>query len=222
MLNVIAPQHIHTIDSRSFTSLVRDTLRTWSVARRAGIDTVVNLETFVRYSSLLSYLTGAARRVGFHRFTQEGLYTGDFLTHKVMYNPHIHTGHVFLDLVHALVAPPGGIPIVKRPRAGDDLVDPRAHDRRGHRGGHLAQARDAGPGIGPSKKLVVLNPNASKRFPDAHACRSTPTRTWHATSSRIPTSTCWSPASPTRSRTPSTSARASTRRAWWISPARRR
>jgi len=79
MLNVIAPQHIYTIDSRSFTSLVRDTLRTWSVARRNGIDTVVNLETFVRYSSLLSYLTGAARRVGFHRFTQEGLYTGDFL-----------------------------------------------------------------------------------------------------------------------------------------------
>ena len=48
MLNVIAPQHIYTIDSRSFTSLVRDTLRTWSVARRNGIDTVVNLETFVR------------------------------------------------------------------------------------------------------------------------------------------------------------------------------
>ena len=125
MLNVIAPEDIHTIDSGSFTSLVRDTMRTWSVARRAGIDTVVNLETFVRYSSLLSYLTGAARRVGFHRFTQEGLYTGDFLTHKVMYNPHIHTAHVFLDLVQALVAPPGGIPIVKRPRAGDDLSIPR-------------------------------------------------------------------------------------------------
>src|ERR1051325_2470470 len=54
MLNVIEPQHIHAIDSRTFTSLVRDTLRTRSLARRAGIDTVVNLETFVRYSSLLS------------------------------------------------------------------------------------------------------------------------------------------------------------------------
>jgi ADP-heptose:LPS heptosyltransferase len=165
MLNVIAPQHIHTIDSRSFISLVRDSLRTWSVARRAGIDTVVNLETFVRYSSLLSYLMGAARRVGFHRFTQEGLYTGDFLTHKVMYNPHIHTGHVFLDLVHALVAPPGGIPIVKRPRAGDDLSIPGLTTDGATAAAIWRKLETNAPGIGPSKKLVVLNPNASKRFP---------------------------------------------------------
>jgi len=165
MLNVIEPRHIHTIDSRSLTSLVRDTLRTWSVARRAGIDTVVNLETFVRYSSLLSYLTGAARRVGFHRFTQEGLYTGDFLTHKVMYNPHIHTGHVFLDLVHALVAPPGGIPIVKRPRAGDDLSIPGLTTDEATAATVWRKLAALAPGIGPSKKLVVLNPNASKRFP---------------------------------------------------------
>jgi len=165
MLNVIAPQHIYTIDSRSFTSLVRDTLRTWSVARRNGIDTVVNLETFVRYSSLLSYLTGAARRVGFHRFTQEGLYTGDFLTHKVMYNPHIHTAHVFLDLVQALVSPPGGIPIVKRPGAGDDLSIPRLVTDAATAQAIWDKLSTLNPLIDPAKKLVVLNPNASKRFP---------------------------------------------------------
>lgn len=165
MLNAIDPRHIHTIDSRSFVSLVRDTLRLRSVARRAGIDTVINLETFVRYSSLLSYITGAARRVGFHRFTQEGLYTGDFLTHKVMYNPHIHTGHVFLDLVHALVAPPGGIPIVKRRRAGDDLSIPGLTTDADTAAAIWRKLAALSPGIGPSNKLVVLNPNASKRFP---------------------------------------------------------
>jgi ADP-heptose:LPS heptosyltransferase len=144
---------------------VRDTLRIRSVARRAGIDTVINLETFVRYSSLLSYMTGAARRVGFHRFTQEGLYTGDFLTHKVMYNPHIHTGHVFLDLVHALVAPPGGIPIVKRRRAGDDLSIPGLTTDADTAAAIWRKLQALAPGIGPAKKLVVLNPNASKRFP---------------------------------------------------------
>jgi ADP-heptose:LPS heptosyltransferase len=165
MLNVIDTRHIYTIDSRSLGSLVRDTLRIRSVARRAGIDTVINLETFVRYSSLLSYMTGAARRVGFHRFTQEGLYTGDFLTHKVMYNPHIHTGHVFLDLVHALVAPPGGIPIVKRRRAGDDLSIPELTTDADTAAAIWRKLQALAPGIGPAKKLVVLNPNASKRFP---------------------------------------------------------
>ncbi|HEV8396527.1 MAG TPA: glycosyltransferase family 9 protein [Vicinamibacterales bacterium] len=165
MLNVIDPANIHTIDSKSITGLLRDTLRTWSVARRAGIDTVVNLETFVRYSSLLSWLTGAARRVGFHRFNQEGLYTGDFLTHKVMYNAQIHTGHTFLDLVHALVAPPGGIPIVKRPKAGDDLGIPRLTTDASTAAAIWAKLAAINPLIDPSKKLIVLNPNASKRFP---------------------------------------------------------
>jgi len=165
MLNVVDPAHIHTIDSRSLVSLVRDTLRTWSMARRAGIDTVINLEMFVRYSSLVSYLTGAARRVGFHRFNQEGLYTGDFLTHKVMYNAHIHTGHTFLDLVHALVAPPGGIPIVKRPRAGDDLSIPRLVTDEDTAQTIWRKLAALNPLIEPAKKLVVLNPNASKRFP---------------------------------------------------------
>jgi ADP-heptose:LPS heptosyltransferase len=165
MLNVIPPDRIHTIDSRSLVSLVRDTLRTWNVARRAGIDTVVNLETFVRYSSLLSYLTGAARRVGFHRFTQEGLYTGDFLTHKVMYNPHIHTAHVFLDLVHALVAPPGGIPIVKRTSVGDDVSIPRMTTDADTAASIWKKLTTLAPAVDATKKLVVLNPNASKRFP---------------------------------------------------------
>src|SRR5581483_2470158 len=73
MLELLDPNNILTIDNRSLTGLVRDTLKFPWVARRRGIDTVVNLETFVRYSSLLSYLSGAQTRVGFHRFNLEGL-----------------------------------------------------------------------------------------------------------------------------------------------------
>ena len=103
--------------------------------------------------------------MGFHRFNQEGLYTGDFLTHKVMYNAQIHTGHVFLDLVHALIAPQGGIPIVKRPKAGDDLSIPRLTTDAGTAAAIWAKLAAINPLIDPSKKLIVLNPNASKRFP---------------------------------------------------------
>ena len=165
MLNIIDPANIHTINSKSVVGLLRDTLRTWSRARRADIDTVVNLETFVRYSSLLSYMTGAARRVGFHRFNQEGLYTGDLLTHKVMYNAQIHAGHTFLDLVHALVAPQGGIPVVKRPKTGDDMSIPRLVTDAATAQTIWKKLAALNPLIDPGKKLVVLNPNASKRFP---------------------------------------------------------
>jgi len=165
MLDIIDKRNIITIDSRSLVSLVRDTLRFVWTARRRGIDTVVNLETFVRYSTLLAYLSGARTRVGFHRFNQEGLYTGGLVTHKVLYNPHVHTGHTFLDLVHALASPANQVPRVKRPLGADRLDIPKiARDR-------TAEARvwrmlqEINPAVSTMHKLVVLNPNASKRFP---------------------------------------------------------
>jgi hypothetical protein len=83
-----------------------------------------------------------------------------------MYNPHIHTGHVFLDL---------GARAGRRRRAASRSSSGRAPattcrspDSRPTRPTAAAIWRKLGalaPGIGPSKKLVVLNPNASKRFP---------------------------------------------------------
>lgn len=165
MLGIIAPENIITIDAGSFTSLLRDTLLFPSRARRHGIDTVVNMEAFVRYSSLLSYLSGARRRVGFHRFNQEGLYAGDLLTHQVLYNAHIHAAHTFLDLVHALESSPDQIPRVKRPRSMDRLDVPKITTDAAAAAGIWQKLRAMNAEIGPDRKLVVLNPNASARFP---------------------------------------------------------
>ncbi len=64
---------------------------------------------------MLSCLSDACRRVGFHRFNQEGLYAGDLLTHNVLHNAHIRAAHTFLDLVHALDTPGDQVPPAKRP-----------------------------------------------------------------------------------------------------------
>jgi len=165
MLKIVAPENIITIDAGSGLSFVRDTLLLPWRARRRRIDTIINLEAFVRYSSLLSYLMGAERRVGFHRFNQEGLYTGDLLTHNVLYNAHIHTAHTFLDLVHALEAPPGQVPRVKRPRSMDTLEVPKITTDAATAAHIWRKLQAANREIGPGRKLVILNPNASKRFP---------------------------------------------------------
>ncbi len=136
----------------------------WRVRQRR-IDTVINMEAFVRYSSLLSYLSGASRRVGFHRFNQEGLYCGDLLTHKVLHNAHIHAAHTFLDLVHALDAPPDQVPLVKRPRTMDCLDVPKISTDASAAADIWRKLRAIHADIGPTRKLVVLNPNASDRFP---------------------------------------------------------
>ena len=62
MLEIIAPENIITVDAGSAWSLVYDTLAFPWRARRHGIDTVINMEAFVRYSSSMSYLSGACRR----------------------------------------------------------------------------------------------------------------------------------------------------------------
>jgi ADP-heptose:LPS heptosyltransferase len=165
ILGIIPPENIITIDAHSGLSLVRDTLLFLRRARQRRIDTVINMEAFVRYSSLLSYVSGAWRRVGFHRFNQEGLYSGDLLTHKVLYNAHIHAAHTFLDLVHALDAPPDQVPRVKRPKAMDRLEVPKIRRDARAAAEVWGKLRAIHADIGPTCKIVVLNPNASARFP---------------------------------------------------------
>jgi ADP-heptose:LPS heptosyltransferase len=165
ILGIVPSENILTIDAHSGVSLVRDTLLFPWRARRRGIDTVINMEAFVRYSSILSYLSGARRRVGFHRFNQEGLYVGNLLTHEVLYNAHVHAAHAFLDLVHALDAPPGQVPRVKRPRAMDCLEVPKISTDANAAADIWRKLSALQADIGPTRKLVVLNPNASGRFP---------------------------------------------------------
>jgi len=165
MLEMIPSGNIITIDSHSGLSLARDTLRFLWRARRRGIDTVINMEAFVRYSSLLSYLSGASRRVGFHRLNQEGAYAGDLLTHRVLHNGHIHAAHGFLDLVHALDAPSDQVPRVKRSRTMDCLEVPKISTDASAAGEIWRKLRAINADIGPGRKLVVLNPNASDKFP---------------------------------------------------------
>ena len=102
--------------------------------------------------------------MGFHRYNQEGVYTGDFLTHKVLYNPDIHAGQTFLDLVHALEASQAQIPLVKRPRNDADLVVEKLPTDGRARESIWTKLRERNGEIDPSKKLVILNPNADDRF----------------------------------------------------------
>src|SRR5580704_16382923 len=105
LVGMVPPGNIFTISDASLFALARDTLAFLIWTRRKGIDTVVDLELFSRFTALIAGLSGADRRIGFYRFHQEGLYRGEMLTHRVTYNPHIHIAKNFIALVDALLAP---------------------------------------------------------------------------------------------------------------------
>ena len=102
LLDVMPPEHILTISDRSLTAFMRDCFRVARQLRKIKFEVVIDCELFARISSIFSFLSGAATRVGFHPHTQEGLYRGNFINRPVLYNPYRHMSHQFLTLAAAI------------------------------------------------------------------------------------------------------------------------
>jgi len=165
LLGSIPPDNTFTISDASMLTIARDALAFLFWTRRKGIDTVVDLELFSRFTALLAGLSGADRRVGFHRFHHEGLYRGEMLTHRVTYNPHIHVAKNFIALVDALLAPAPTIPYSKTLIGDDQLAVKIAPPSVPSRADILARIRALAP-FDPSRhRLVLINPNASELLP---------------------------------------------------------
>lgn len=159
LLGILAPENVLAIKTGSTAEMARSTLAQLRWIRRRRIDACIDLEFFARSSAVLCLLTGAPIRVGFHTYFGEGPYRGDLLTHRVLYNPHLHTGDTFLSLVAALdvpaerlptfdFRPPGPLPLPRfQPaRAEQDEVREIISEARG-------------------KRLVLLNANCSDLLP---------------------------------------------------------
>ena len=165
LLGTFPPDNIFTISDRSLFALARDTLAFLRWMRRKGIDTVVDLELFSRFTALICGWCGADRRVGFYRFHNEGLYRGEMLTHRVAYNPHIHIAKNFIALIDALLAAAPTVPYSKT-LIGDDQMkveiappSPQARQRV------LERIRALVPFDPATQRLVLINPNASELLP---------------------------------------------------------
>jgi ADP-heptose:LPS heptosyltransferase len=102
LLGVVRTDNVHTVDDRSAGALLSSLWKAVKDLRRAHIDVAIDCELFSRISSLLSYASGAAVRVGFHRHTQEGLYRGSHINRRVPYNPYKHISAQFLALARAI------------------------------------------------------------------------------------------------------------------------
>ncbi|MBW2067151.1 MAG: glycosyltransferase family 9 protein [Deltaproteobacteria bacterium] len=104
ILDLVPRENIVGIDGDTFGHFLRSSIRALVRIRREKIDTVLDCELFARVSSLYSFLSGARIRVGFHPYTQEGLFRGSFINRPVLYNPYNHISSQFLALAKAIEA----------------------------------------------------------------------------------------------------------------------
>ena len=119
LMQVMDPANVHTVDDHSLTSLLSSLWQAIKALRRANVDVAIDCELFSRISSLLSYASGAAVRVGFHRHTQEGLYRGSHINRPVPYNPYHHISAQFLTLARAIdstAMPTSKLPVLGTPK----------------------------------------------------------------------------------------------------------
>ena len=109
-MNVLPEKNIFAIDTENFGALTISAVQALGKIRKLRVDAAVDFEFFARGSAILTYLSGAKTRVGLHSFAGEGPYRGDLMTHRISYNPHIHTSQMFESMVCAINSPSSELP----------------------------------------------------------------------------------------------------------------
>lgn len=166
LLGTVPEENVFTLRADGLLPLAMDTLRFLLWTRRRRIDTVIDLELFSRFTALLTGLSGAANRIGFHAFHNEGLYRGDMLTHRVAYNPHIHIAKNFVALVDAALTTRDELPFSKRAVGDDEIVLTKAEVSEQAKEAMRARVREDYADYDPARhRLVLINPNASDLLP---------------------------------------------------------
>ena len=118
LLNIIPSANVIEVNNQSLFSTAVTMVKALARIRSLGIDATVDMEFFARAPAVIAFLSGATRRVGLHRFSSEGPYRGDLLTHRVAHNPYLHAANAYYVLVEALEADPDDLPLLKRPAPG--------------------------------------------------------------------------------------------------------
>jgi ADP-heptose:LPS heptosyltransferase len=164
VMHLIPEQNVITVGHKSIFDAGFQAVHALKRIRELQIDAAVDLEFFSRSSAALTYLSGARSRVGFHTFFGEGPYRGDLMTHRLLYNPYIHTSQNFQLMVEALEQAPDKLPTFAGKIPAEDAVSPQfvaspdvEQDVR------AIIRRESGQPGEPS--LILLNPNASDLLP---------------------------------------------------------
>jgi ADP-heptose:LPS heptosyltransferase len=164
ILGLISPENIIEIRSRGLFAVIFGAVGALWRVRQAGIEAAIDLEFFARSSAALAYLSGAAWRVGYHAHTGGAPYRGDLMTHRLSFNPYLHTSQTFQIMVEALAYRSDRFPRFdfRPPEAKWDNVEfiPNAAE--------ISEVRDLVDGLtawNGGSGLVLLNANASDLMP---------------------------------------------------------
>ena len=124
----------------------------------------VVLEPFTRISALLTVWIGASQRIGCFRFYNEGSYIGHLLTHRLVYNSHLHASQTYFALAKALSEPISTQPLLKEKIPSQMRnrlkINIQEDDQKALQNRLKLEYADAA-----LEKIILLNANASDIVP---------------------------------------------------------
>jgi ADP-heptose:LPS heptosyltransferase len=161
-LDVIPKENVITVSAGGLAAFLRSMVSAILHLRRLNLDAAVDMEFFSRGSAALTLLSGARARVGFHAFCSGGPYRGDLMTHRLVYNPHLHASQSFLTLVEAVAFNPAVLPAFNFLPPPAPLHPPQFKPAPGELAEVETLIRQHANGLPP---LVLLNPNSSDLLP---------------------------------------------------------
>ncbi len=162
LLELIPKENVIAIRTDGFFRMGLGTLKAFLRMNRLKLDSAIDMEFFSRGSAIVTYLSGAKARVGFHAFYGGGPYRGNLMTHRVPYNSRLHTTTTFQILVEALNHDPEDFPVLNFPTPPSTFDVPTFAPKAAE----IASVKAMLPANnGERLSLVLLNPNASDLLP---------------------------------------------------------
>lgn len=162
ILKIIPEENVFVIREKNIFTFLASCFSVLSKIRREKIDTTIDMEFFSRASAIFSFLSGAKIRVGLHRFTNELPYRGNVMTHRLQYNPYIHTSVFYLLLMEASLHNPNEIPMMKIEQKKFTTEPPKISFSESEINSFKEKFKNIFSG---DKKVILLNPNASDLLP---------------------------------------------------------
>jgi ADP-heptose:LPS heptosyltransferase len=166
VLDIIPRENVIAMRSQSLITLCIDIFKNLRRIHREKIDTVIDMELFSRFTSILTYLSRATTRAGFHECGLKGLYRGNLHTHNVTYNPRMHIGRNFLSLVSAVID--GGQknkPPLKISATDASLAIARKESSQQARDKIWEKLKELNPCLTRQDTLVLVNPGINDILP---------------------------------------------------------
>ncbi|MGA3086289.1 MAG: glycosyltransferase family 9 protein [Thermodesulfobacteriota bacterium] len=162
ILKIMPKKNVFVIRDKSLFSFLADYLKVIVRIRKEKMDCVFDLELFTRVTALLTYLSAAPIRIGFHKYRMEGLYRGNLHTHRIQYNYQQHISKSFLSFTRVLKY------LEKDWPAMEDVILDQAIETPSYQASKSGMIRlreklqAICPEISQGSQLIIFNPSAGE------------------------------------------------------------